>query len=90
VGLKQKTVREVIGGGSFQSSSDRRVHIGLGSEEQIPELRIRWPSGTTDRIRRLPAGSFVAIEGRGCFPVGRRAGSSHTIPTASGGLAPPE
>jgi hypothetical protein len=85
LGLKHKLVREVIGGGGYQSSSDRRVHIGLGEQELVPELRVRWPSGTVDRVLRIPSGSFVVIEGRGCFPVGRTADSSHTIPTVSDG-----
>jgi enediyne biosynthesis protein E4 len=84
LGLGQMTVREIVGGGSFQSSSDRRVHIGLGKRNRIPELRIRWPSGKVDRFPRIPSGSYVAIEGRGCFPVGRGASSFRSIPTANG------
>lgn len=29
----------------LMSSSDRRVHFGLGKEESIREIEIRWPSG---------------------------------------------
>jgi enediyne biosynthesis protein E4 len=43
------------------SSSDRRVHFGLGSERAIASVEIRWPSGqvqtlsdvTTDQILRV-------------------------------------
>ncbi len=31
--------------GSYQSSSDKRLHFGLGSAELISEIEIRWPSG---------------------------------------------
>ena len=31
--------------GSYQSSSDRRLHFGLGSAESIREIEIHWPSG---------------------------------------------
>jgi hypothetical protein len=34
----------------FMSSSDRRVHFGLGDETQIRTVRIRWPSGVLQQI----------------------------------------
>ena len=34
---------------SYQSSSDKRLHFGLGSADTIREIEIRWPSG----IRQL-------------------------------------
>ena len=30
---------------SYQSSSDRRLHFGLGAADSIREIQIRWPSG---------------------------------------------
>ena len=36
----------------FMSSSDRRVHFGLGRETAIRELEIRWPSGGVQRLDR--------------------------------------
>ncbi|HVW01444.1 MAG TPA: ASPIC/UnbV domain-containing protein, partial [Planctomycetaceae bacterium] len=62
-GLGAALVREVIGGGSYQSSSDRRVHIGLGTQTSLPRLRIRWPSGATQELADLPAGDYVVVEG---------------------------
>ena len=35
--------------GSYESSSDKRLHFGLGSADSIREIEIRWPSG----IRQL-------------------------------------
>ena len=32
------------------SSSDRRVHFGLGSETAIASLEIRWPSGVVQSL----------------------------------------
>jgi hypothetical protein len=66
-------VREVIGGGSFQSSSDRRIHIGLGEQPTLPTLRVRWPSGTSDEWSDIPPGHYVAIEGSRLFPLPTRA-----------------
>jgi len=31
--------------GSYQSSSDKRVHFGLGSANTVMQIEIRWPSG---------------------------------------------
>jgi len=35
--------------GSYQSSSDKRLHFGLGSADSIRQIEIQWPSG----IRQL-------------------------------------
>lgn len=42
---KGKLVRAVKGGGSYLSSSDRRILFGLGSHERVGRLTVRWPSG---------------------------------------------
>jgi hypothetical protein len=59
-GLTQ--VDEVRSGGSYLSSSDRRVHFGLGAATEIEKLELRWPSGTTDVIRKPPADCILVIE----------------------------
>src|SRR5258708_35893190 len=33
--------------GSYLSSSDKRVHFGLGLQSSVEEINIRWPSGIT-------------------------------------------
>jgi tetratricopeptide (TPR) repeat protein len=38
-----------IGGGSFQSAADPRLHFGLGDATAIDRLEVRWPSGRLDR-----------------------------------------
>lgn len=63
-GLTQ--VDEVRSGGSYLSSSDRRVHFGLGAAAEIEKLELRWPSGTTDVIRKPPADHILVVkEGKG-------------------------
>jgi hypothetical protein len=44
-----------IGGGSYQSSGDPRIHFGLGGSSQIESVEIRWPSGRVDRTGDLAA-----------------------------------
>lgn len=58
--------RVVTGGGSYLSSGDRRVHIGLGEKLRAERLEIRWPSGMIEVLENLSAGSFYRIrEGKG-------------------------
>lgn len=36
---------DIFSGGTYQSSSDPRVHFGLGPAKTIDSLEIDWPSG---------------------------------------------
>ena len=47
--------------GSYQSSSDRRVHFGLGQALSIDTIEIRWPSGVIQTIRNLKPDQFLKI-----------------------------
>jgi len=42
---------DVFSGGSYASSSDQRVHFGLGSASKIDKIEIDWPSGTSQETR---------------------------------------
>ncbi len=58
--------RYLAGGGSYLSSSDSRIHIGLGQAERVQRIEIRWPSGATETLENLAAGKFYKIrEGQG-------------------------
>jgi hypothetical protein len=48
-------VVERIGGGSYQSASDGRIHFGLGSAQSIDSLDVTWPSGRVDHFEALAA-----------------------------------
>ena len=48
----------------FMSSSDRRVHLGLGSEKSVALLEIRWPSGTVQTLKDVRADQILSIEER--------------------------
>ena len=41
---------DVLAGGSFASSSDQRLHFGLGSSAKIDKLEVHWPSGRIEQI----------------------------------------
>jgi len=46
----------------FMSSSDKRVHFGLGSEKQIALIEIRWPRGGVQILRDVVADQFLKVE----------------------------
>jgi hypothetical protein len=46
----------------FMSSSDKRVHFGLGAETQIASVEIRWLSGIRQTLRNLSADHILTIE----------------------------
>ena len=46
----------------FMSSSDRRVHFGLGRETAVRELEIRWPSGVVQRLGDVPVDRVLVAE----------------------------
>src|SRR2546422_635792 len=55
-------------GGSFMSSHDPRVVLGLGKSEKVDWLEIHWPapSRRVDRFTSLPVNCYVTIvEGKG-------------------------
>jgi enediyne biosynthesis protein E4 len=57
---------EVRSGGSYLSSSDLRLHFGLGAAKNIDRLEVRWPSGQVDTVRKVPADRIVTLkEGQG-------------------------
>jgi hypothetical protein len=61
-----KQVDEVRAGGSYLSTSDPRLHFGLGSAASFDRIEVSWPSGLREQF---PAGSgdrFVSlVEGSG-------------------------
>jgi hypothetical protein len=46
---------------SYQSSSDKRVHFGLGTADSIRQIEIRWPSGIRQIINDANADQVVKI-----------------------------
>jgi hypothetical protein len=59
-------IDEVRSGGSYYSQSDLRVHFGLGKQDKIKTLEVRWPSGEMDSINGVAPNQFVAVrEGTG-------------------------
>ena len=46
----------------YASSSDSRVHFGLGASSLVKELEVRWPSGIRQVLRDLQGDRIITIE----------------------------
>jgi hypothetical protein len=57
---------DVFSGGSYASSSDQRLHFGLGAATKVDQVEIRWPSGAKEEIT-IPAVDriYTVKEGKG-------------------------
>jgi hypothetical protein len=55
--------------GSYLSSSDKRVHFGLGSSALATSIEIRWPSGIVQTLANIPADQILTIDEPTAKPV---------------------
>ena len=63
-----KRSRMKVGGGSFLSSHDPRLVLGIGSRTKLDWLEVKWPKpgGTLERFTNLPIDRYITIvEGTG-------------------------
>jgi hypothetical protein len=59
-------VQEVRSGSSYLSSSDLRLHFGLGTAAKVDRLEIEWPSGLRESFNPPSVDHFVTVtEGTG-------------------------
>lgn len=64
--LKQSRMK--VGGGSYLSSHDPRLVLGIGKREKMDWLEVKWPlpGGMTQRFTGLPLNRYITIvEGEG-------------------------
>jgi enediyne biosynthesis protein E4 len=52
---------QVTTAGSYASSSDKRVHFGLGRDKLVKEIILRWPSGTVQSLRNVKADQILRV-----------------------------
>jgi len=52
---------QVTTAGSYASSSDKRVHFGLGRDKLIKEITLRWPSGTVQTLHNVKADQILKV-----------------------------
>jgi hypothetical protein len=56
-----KGSRMKTGGGSFLSSHDPRLVLGLGQRTKIDFVEIKWPSGAIQRLTDLPIDRYLTV-----------------------------
>jgi hypothetical protein len=60
---------DVLSGGSYASTSDPRLHFGLGDATVIDELEVHWPSGAAEHFPAPQIDRIVTLkEGHGTKP----------------------
>ena len=52
----------VTTGSSYLSASDKRVHVGLGSDASVRRLTIRWPGGGVQTLENITANRAVTLK----------------------------
>ena len=63
-GFRQRA--DVVSGGSFASSSEQRLHFGLGPATTAEAIEIHWPSGLRERVTVGGIDQIVTVvEGKG-------------------------
>jgi len=45
----------------YASSSDRRVHFGLGADRRIREIQLRWPSGKIQVLKDVAVDKVISV-----------------------------
>ena len=64
---ERRQVCEVRAACSYQSSSDPRVHFGLGAAERVSRLEVAWPSGRVETFAVAEVDRILTVvEGKGC------------------------
>ena len=62
--MKQVLVNQWTNG--YLSNKDYRMHVGLGSNESIEELKINWPDGVEEVFNQVPVNTYLEIyKGKG-------------------------
>jgi len=84
-----RLLREVSPASSYLSSSDPRLHFGLGDAREIDLLKVRWPSGRV-QIARHVASDHRLVWREGGMPAERPTPVDAGAPPAPATADPPE
>jgi hypothetical protein len=64
-----RMVQEVRSGSSYLSSSDLRLHFGMGVNTHMDAIEVRWPNGETEQFPGTNVDRFLTLtEGTGQAP----------------------
>lgn len=63
---RRTLMREIVSGSGYLSQRSRVAAFGLGGEEDVRSVRVRWPAGAVEEFDGPPQeGSIVLVEGEG-------------------------
>jgi enediyne biosynthesis protein E4 len=63
---KHSYMREVEAGSSYLSQNDLRLHFGLGADEKIDSVEVRWSGGEIETLQGVSANRiFTITQGKG-------------------------
>jgi len=57
-----RQIREARAGESYLSSSDPRIHFGLGKASKVQGVLVRWPSGVVQTVTDAVPGRYNLVE----------------------------
>ncbi len=57
----QKFIRHRFSGGSYCSSNSRVLHFGLGKNEKVDQITVKWPAGNSTLLKAVNANSRIQI-----------------------------
>jgi tetratricopeptide (TPR) repeat protein len=86
----RRWVAQRLGGGSYLSASEPRLHFGLGTADRVDSVEVRWPSGRVDHFSRLAADAVYLLREASAEPesVGARTGGPSSIRAETARFAP--
>jgi len=59
-GIRQRG--DVYSGGSYSSSSDQRIHFGLGPATAVDSIEIYWPSGAKEKVTAPGIDRIITVQ----------------------------
>lgn len=75
----QTWTKQITLGNGYESTNERLLTFGLGSRESVDQVKIRWTSGETHVLTRVPLNEELIVLQQGKRWVSSRIGSS-TVP----------
>ena len=59
---EKRQSKEIVAGGSYLSSNDRRLHFGLGANTVVERIEIQWPSRKSQVLEEVAADRVLRVE----------------------------
>jgi hypothetical protein len=54
--------KQLLGGTSYCSASDLRLLFGVGTQQKIDEIQVKWPSGSSTSLKDVSVDRYIAIK----------------------------